>query len=159
MLGILEDITKGEGKLEDIDLLMGLAKSIKAGSLCALGGTAPNPVLTTIRYFRDEYEEHITEKRCRALVCQSLISYYIDPDNCEGCMICHRNCPTEAIKGAKRMVHVIDSDKCIKCGVCAEVCPPKFAAVKKVSGEKMEIPSESTPVRTSKPEGKAATDE
>ncbi|MFC2024269.1 NADH-quinone oxidoreductase subunit NuoF [Chloroflexota bacterium] len=158
MLGILEDITSGGGKPEDIDLLLDLAESIKAGSLCALGGTAPNPVLTTIRYFRDEYEEHINEKRCRALVCTALTDYYILPDKCQGCLICLRNCPVGAIAGDKRMVHVIDQDKCIRCGVCLEVCPPRFKAVAKASGEKIKTPSAPIPIAT-KPSGRQASDE
>ena len=155
MLDTLESITKGEGRIEDIDLLLDLAQQIKAGSLCALGGTAPNPVITTLRYFRDEYEEHIIQKRCRALSCQSLISFYIDPEKCQGCMICIRNCSLEAIRGDKRMVHVIDQDKCVKCGVCLDVCPPKFGAVVKVSGEEFSVPSEPIPV---KPLKKASKD-
>ena len=154
MLDILEDITKGEGRIEDMDLLLDLAEQVKAGSLCALGGTAPNPVITTLRYFRDEYEEHITEKRCRALSCQSLISFYIDPEKCQGCMICARNCSVEAIAGDKRMVHVIDQDKCIKCRVCLDVCPPKFDAVVKVSGEEFSVPSEPIPVKPLKKDSK-----
>ncbi len=154
MLDILEDITKGEGRIEDIDLLLDLAEQVKAGSLCALGGTAPNPVITTLRYFRDEYEEHITEKRCRALSCQSLTSFYIDPEKCQGCMICARNCSVEAIAGDKRMVHVIDQDKCIKCRVCLDVCPPKFDAVVKVSGEEFSVPSEPIPVKPLKKDSK-----
>jgi NADH-quinone oxidoreductase subunit F len=156
MLNILEDITSGKGKPEDIDLLTGLSKSVKAGSLCALGGTAPNPVLTTLRYFQDEYEEHIVQKKCRALVCTALTSYYILPDKCQGCLICLRNCPVEAISGDKRMVHVIDQSQCISCGACLEVCPPKFSAVVKVSGEEIETPPEPIPVRASKP-SKGAT--
>ena len=155
MLDILEDITMGEGRIEDIDLLLDLAEQIKAGSLCALGGTAPNPVITTLRYFRDEYEEHIIQKRCRALSCQSLISFYIDPEKCQGCLICIRNCSLEAIVGDKRMVHVVDQDKCVKCGVCLDVCPPKFGAVVKVSGEEFSVPSEPIPV---KPLKKASKD-
>jgi len=147
MLEMLEDICNGKGKPEDIELLENLANDIKDGSLCALGGTAPNPVLTSIRYFRDEYEEHVAKKRCPAAFCQSLVTYYIDPEKCEGCMICARNCPAEAILGDKRMVHVIDQDKCIKCGVCSDVCPPKFEAVKKVSGEEISVPSEPIPVK------------
>jgi NADH-quinone oxidoreductase subunit F len=147
MLDILEDITEGKGKPEDIDLLENLANDIKAGSLCALGGTAPNPVLTSIRYFRDEYEEHVANKRCPALFCPSLITYYIDPEKCQGCLICARNCSVDAIAGGKRMVHVIDQDKCIKCGVCLDVCPPKFDAVIKVSGEEFSVPSEPVPVK------------
>jgi NADH-quinone oxidoreductase subunit F len=152
MLNILEGITGGQGKPEDIDLLQRLSSSVKSGSLCALGGTAPNPVLTTLRYFRDEYEEHIAEKRCRARVCPALTSYYILPDKCQGCLICLRNCPAEAISGGKRMVHVIDQSKCEKCGVCLEVCPPRFSAVAKVSGEEIATPAEPVPVAAAKPD-------
>jgi len=150
MLNILERITKGGGEEEDIDKLQKLAETIRDGSLCALGGTAPNPVLTTLRFFRNEYEAHIKEKRCPALVCKELVSYYILPDKCEGCMICLRNCPVGAIKGEKRMIHIIDQDKCTKCGTCLSVCPPRFHAVTKVSGEKIEVPEEPTPVASSK---------
>jgi len=147
MLDMLQNICSGKGKLEDIDLLFNLSQQVKAGSLCALGGTAPNPVLTTIRYFRDEYEAHIKEKRCPALACPQLISYYILPDKCQGCGICLRNCPSEAIAGGKRMVHVIDQEKCIKCGTCLEVCPERFGAIVKVSGEEIEVPKEPVPVK------------
>jgi len=147
MLDILERITKGEGKPGDIEQLQRLAETVRDGSLCALGGTAPNPVLTTIRYFRDEYEAHINEKRCPAKVCQELISYYILPEKCEGCMICLRNCPAEAISGGKRMVHIIDQEKCTKCGTCLDICPTRFSAVVKVSGEKMSVPEQPVPVR------------
>jgi NADH-quinone oxidoreductase subunit F len=146
MLDILERITKGEGKPEEVDLLAELAESVKRGSLCGLGQTAPNPVLTTIRYFRDEYEAHVNQKRCPALTCKALVSYYILPDKCQACMICARNCPTKAIKGGRGLVHVIDQGKCTKCGTCLEVCPSRFAAVVKVSGEKVEVPSEPAPV-------------
>ena len=158
MLDILEDITNGKGKLEDIDLLMELSQAVKDGSLCALGGTAPNPVLTTIRYFRDEYEAHINEKRCPALTCTELISYYILPDKCEGCGICLRKCPSEAISGDKRMVHIIDQSKCIKCGVCGDVCPTRFSAVVKVSGEEVAVPSEPIPVTASKRNTEASSE-
>lgn len=151
MLDMLERICQGEGKPEDIDLLYELGLQIKAGSLCGLGQTAPNPVLTTIRYFRDEYEAHINEKRCPALSCTDLISFYILPDKCQGCGICLRDCPTEAIIGGKRMVHVIDQEKCIKCGTCLEVCPARFSAVVKVSGEEVTVPSEPVPVTAEKP--------
>ncbi len=157
MLNILERITRGEGKPGDIDRLEKLAQVVNAGSLCALGGTAPNPVLTTIRYFRDEYEAHVNENRCPALACTKLISYYILPDKCEGCVICLRNCPAEAISGGKRMVHVIDQEKCDRCGTCLDVCPDRFSAVVKVSGEEMAVPSEPIPVTTSKSK-KAAGD-
>ena len=156
MLDILEAICRGEGKPEDIDLLLDLGKQVKAGSLCGLGQTAPNPVLTTIRYFRDEYEAHIKEHRCPALVCSDLISYYIMPDKCQGCGICLRDCPAEAIIGGKRMVHIIDQSKCAKCGTCLEVCPARFGAVVKVSGEKVTVPSEPIPVIAEKPAGKSS---
>jgi NADH-quinone oxidoreductase subunit F len=146
MLDILEDIAAGNGREGDIDLLLELGQAVKDGSLCALGGTAPNPVLTTIRYFRDEYEAHIKEKRCPALACKALVSYYIDAEKCAGCGICARACPAEAIKGGKRLVHVIDQSKCIKCGSCLESCPDKFKAVAKVSGEAIEVPAEPVPV-------------
>ncbi len=146
MLDILEDIVNGNGRDGDIELLLELSEAVKNGSLCALGGTAPNPVLTTIRYFLDEYEAHISEKRCPALVCKALVSYYIDSEKCQGCGICARACPAEAIKGGKQMVHVIEQDKCIKCGTCLDVCPTKFGAVTKVSGEPVAAPTEPVPV-------------
>lgn len=126
MLEILDRITIGEGKEGDIELLEDLATQIKDGSLCGLGQTAPNPVLSTIRYFRDEYEAHIHDKKCPAKVCKSLITYEII-EKCIGCGMCRRNCPTEAISGKVKELHVIDQDKCIKCGKCFEVC--KFESV------------------------------
>jgi len=135
MLDILEDITSGRGKEGDIELLLELGQAVKDGSLCALGGTAPNPVLTTIRYFRDEYEAHISERRCPALFCRPLVTYQIDPEKCQGCGICARACPVEAISGHKREVHVIDQSKCTRCGTCLSVCPPRFGAVVATSGE------------------------
>lgn len=159
MLDILTNICKGEGKPEDIDRLLDLGKQVKAGSLCGLGQTAPNPVLTTIRYFRDEYEAHIKEHRCPALACTNLVNYYIMPDKCQGCGICLRDCPAEAIVGGKRMVHVIDQAKCAKCGTCLEVCPGRFDAVVKVSGEKLEVPNAPIPVaakKDTKPAGESA---
>jgi NADH-quinone oxidoreductase subunit F len=154
MLGILERITQGEGKPEDIEQLQRLAETVRDGSLCALGGTAPNPVLTTLRYFRNEYEAHINEKRCPARSCQKLVSCYILPDKCEGCGICLRACPVEAIAGGKRMIHVIDQSKCTRCGACIDVCPPRFSAIAKVSGEKIEVPEEPVPVTPKKKQGK-----
>ncbi len=150
MLDTLEGITQGKGQPEDLEHLEYLAKLVSSTSLCALGGTAPNPVLTTLRYFRDEYEAHINDKRCPALVCKELISYYINPDKCEGCGICLRNCPVEAIAGGKRMVHVIDQEKCSKCGTCLSICPVKFSAVVKVSGEALAVPSQPIPIAASR---------
>jgi len=129
MLEMLDRITKGEGKEGDIELLEELCYSIKDGALCGLGQTAPNPVLTTIKYFRDEYEAHIKEKRCPAGECSDLIEYSVDADLCRGCTLCAKNCPVEAISGSVKQPHVIDTDKCIKCGKCYSVC--KFGAVKK----------------------------
>jgi NADH-quinone oxidoreductase subunit F len=128
MLEILEKISKGEGKLEDLDELEQLGNSIKDGSLCGLGQTAPNPVLTGLKYFREEYEAHIVDKKCPAKKCTDLLTYTIDPDKCTGCTLCARNCPTEAISGKVKEVHKIDQDLCIKCGNCYDVC--NFDAVK-----------------------------
>jgi len=155
MLTILERITNGEGKPEDIPVLQKLADDIKAGSLCQLGQTAPNPILTTLRYFKSEYEAHINEKFCPALVCPKLINFYIMPEKCQGCGICLRSCPAEAIVGGKRMVHVINQEKCAKCGTCLEVCPERFAAIVKVSGKKLDVPAEPTPVIAEKPKAAA----
>jgi len=142
MLHILEDITVGQGKIEDIDLLLRLAEDVKAGSLCGLGKTAPNPVLTTIRYFRDEYEAHILEKKCPAKVCPELTAYYILPEKCErSCEHCVLTCPTEAIKGEKGEIKVIDQEKCVNCGTCMDVCPPEYDAVVKLSPVSL-LPSE-----------------
>ncbi|MFW0860341.1 MAG: NADH-ubiquinone oxidoreductase-F iron-sulfur binding region domain-containing protein, partial [Dehalococcoidia bacterium] len=134
MLEILTRIYQGEGREEDLALLEELATTVKDGSLCGLGQSAPNPVLTTIRYFREEYEAHIYEKKCPARVCKALISYRILPDKCKACMICLRKCPVEAITGAKNEVHVIDQDKCDRCGVCLSVCPERFSAVECIPG-------------------------
>ena len=123
MLEILTRITEGKGKLEDIDLLIDLSEKIKSSSLCGLGQTAPNPVLTTLKYFRDEYEAHIVDKRCPAGVCKALITYRIDPEKCIGCTICAKNCPVDAITGEVKQVHEIDNQKCIACGKCYQVCP------------------------------------
>ncbi|AEF17612.1 MULTISPECIES: NADH-quinone oxidoreductase subunit NuoF [Thermoanaerobacterium] len=123
MLELLNKITSGKGEEGDIEKLEALANSIKASALCGLGQTAPNPVLSTIKYFRDEYEAHIKEKRCPAGVCQALLKFRIDPDKCKGCGICAKNCPTNAISGKVKQPHVIDQDKCIKCGTCMDKCP------------------------------------
>ena len=135
MLDILNKICTGKGSPKDIEELENLSGWTKKGSLCGLGKTAPNPVLSTLRYFRDEYEAHIKEKRCPACVCKELTAYHIDPEKCQACMICLRKCPAEAIMGGKREIHVIDRGKCTKCGICFEVCPPRFGAVQKISGE------------------------
>jgi NADH:ubiquinone oxidoreductase subunit F (NADH-binding)/(2Fe-2S) ferredoxin len=147
MLDILRRICDGNGKEEDLPLLQKLSEQIKAGSLCALGQTAPNPVLTTLQHFKDEYKAHIEEKRCPAKVCNALVSYFILPDKCQGCGICARDCPAQAVTGGKRMVHLIDQQKCIKCGRCIDLCPPKFSAIVKVSGEKIDVPEKPVPVK------------
>lgn len=132
---ILTDITEGRGREGDIELLEELSDAIRDTSLCALGGTAPNPVLTTIRYFREEYEAHIRQRRCPAYFCKTLVSYYILPDKCQACLICLRDCPVEAIEGSKNHIHVIDQSKCTKCGACLDVCPERFSAVTRLSGQ------------------------
>jgi NADH-quinone oxidoreductase subunit F len=127
MLGIVRDVTEGNGKMEQLDLLEELAEVVRDTSLCGLGQTAPNPVLSTIQYFKSEYSEHIEEKRCRAGVCKALISYEIDPDTCTGCVRCIRSCPSQAISGEKKKPHTIDVTKCERCGLCFEIC--EFDAV------------------------------
>ena len=135
MLLILEDFVKGEGVEEDLNLLEELAQDVGEGCLCHLGGSAANPVLTTLRYFHDEYEAHVKEKRCPALVCRELITYYIVPEKCErGCDHCVLTCPTEAIVTDERTrTKRILQDECVKCGTCLDVCPPEYSAVIKVS--------------------------
>ncbi len=140
MLKILTRITEGKGEEGDIELLEELAEVAKEAALCALGQTAPNPFLSTLEYFRDEYEAHIKEKRCPSLYCKDLISYYIDPEKCSACMTCLKKCPSDAIIGAKKTIHVIDQEKCTKCDTCFEVCPTRFRAVQKISGEPVPPP-------------------
>jgi NADP-reducing hydrogenase subunit HndC len=123
MLEYLDRFARGQGSPEDIDDLQNLARAISVGSLCALGGTAPNPVLTTINYFKDEYLAHVVDHRCPGGVCRDLITYAIDPEICNGCGLCIRNCPQECISGEKKKPHTIDTSSCIRCGQCMDVCP------------------------------------
>ena len=129
MLEILEKITKGQAEMEDLDKLEELCRHLQSASLCALGQTAPNPVLSTLRYFRDEYIAHIVDKKCPAGVCKDLLNYRIDPDKCRGCTLCARTCPADAIIGKVKEVHMINPEKCVKCGACMEKC--RFGAIYK----------------------------
>ncbi len=129
MLLLLEKITKGEGTMEDLQTLEDLAHMVKEMSLCGLGQTAPNPVLTTLRYFRDEYEAHIRDKRCPAGVCVDLIRFEVDPEKCKKCGLCAKNCPVNCISGDRQTPYLIDQERCIKCGTCLEKCP--FDAISK----------------------------
>ncbi len=140
MLRILNSIIEGKGKEGDIELLEELSEVLNAAALCALGQSAPNPFLSTLRYFRHEYEAHIRDKKCEAHSCKELISYYIDPEKCTACTLCFKKCPSDAIIGEKKMIHVIDQEKCTKCDSCFEVCPTKFGAVIKISGEVVPAP-------------------
>ena len=129
MMELLEKITDGKGTLEDIDRLEELAYYIKENSLCGLGQTAPNPVLATLKFFRDEYVAHVVDKRCPAGVCKKLLNFSIDPEKCKGCTLCARKCPVGAISGTVKNPHTIDTTKCIKCGACMDNC--KFGAISK----------------------------
>ena len=131
MAEIVTDITKGKGKKEDIELLEDLATVVKDTSMCGLGQTAANPVLSTLKYFRGEYETHIEKKECPAGVCLALIKFSILAEKCTGCGACKKVCPQQAISGEKKQTHIIDQNKCIKCGICLETC--KFNAIKKGS--------------------------
>jgi len=135
MFDILQRITDGEGQAGDIDRLVELGEFVKEGSLCGLGQTAANPTLSTIRYFRDEYEAHINDGACPARACKQLIKVWIDPNKCVGCRVCLDVCPTEAIAGGKKLIHVIDQDLCTQCAECYEVCPPKLDAIVKLTGK------------------------
>ncbi len=135
MHGILERISSGRGQMSDLDLLEEIARTVKEGSLCGLGQTAPNPVLTTLRYFRKEYERHIERNQCSAFVCDAMVSYHIDSDRCSGCGACARVCPVKAISGEKKKPHTIDLEICIRCGLCLNTCPEIYAAIYRRSGE------------------------
>jgi len=147
---ILTDIVSGKGKEEDIEKLRQIAEASSSSALCALGQTSANPMLTTLRYFADEYEAHIKEKRCPALSCKPLINFYIDPNKCTACTLCAKTCPVQAIDGAAGKIHIVDQSKCIKCGSCYDAC--RFKAVSKISGKPVppSIPEEQriiTPVK------------
>ena len=134
MAEILARITAGEGTLDDLAKLEELASTVKRGALCGLGQTAPNPVLSTLRYFRDEYLAHIVDRACPALVCKSLIAFAIDPAKCVGCLLCKKSCPVDAISGEPKKAHAIDQAACIKCGACLTACPARIGAVSKSTG-------------------------
>jgi NADH-quinone oxidoreductase subunit F len=129
MLAILQKIAGGKAEIDDLARLERLANVVRNGSLCGLGAGLPNPVLTTMKYFREEYEQHIRDKTCPAQVCRGLIAYSIDPERCRGCGLCSDICPAGAISGERKAAHVIDPEACIKCGSCMTVCPEKFGAV------------------------------
>ena len=148
---ILSDICAGKGKSEDIQTTEEIAETMRETLLCALGRTAANPVLTSLKYFRDEWEQHIIEKRCPANACKALIDFYINPEKCQACLLCLKECPAGAIQGDKDQVHWINQEKCIKCGTCYEIC--NFHAVKKLSGEPIPPPPEGMkPIRKLKGE-------
>jgi NADH-quinone oxidoreductase subunit F len=152
MLEIMDDIVQGRGSMDQLDLLESLAQDIKLGSLCNLGKTAPNPVLTTLRYFRDEYEAHILKSCCPAKVCRALTAYYIVPQRCERtCDACVGSCPTEAIWVNPRRLKVIDQAVCIQCGACVDACPKQYNAVVKIS------PLAELPDKGKRPEGEQTT--
>ncbi len=147
MREFLKDITSGESKTDDIELLLDLGGAMKLGSLCGLGKTAANPVLTSINNFRDEYTAHVSRKRCPAKACKALIVFYIQPGNCQGCTKCLQECPANAITGGEKMIHIIDQGKCTKCGKCLEVCPAEYNAVNRIAGGRPPaLPTEPVPV-------------
>ena len=134
LLEVLTRISSGDGRPDDVEFLEELSHAVRDGSMCGLGSTLPNPVLSTIRHFREEYLAHIEEGACPALVCRELIRYVIDPEACVGCPLCREACPTGAVAGAHKVAHVIDQATCHRCGACFEVCPPKVAAVSRITG-------------------------
>jgi NADH-quinone oxidoreductase subunit F len=146
LFSILTDITTGKGQSHDIDLLEELSDGMQTGSICGLGQTAPNPVLTLLKYFREELEAHLKKKRCPALVCRKFITLHILGEKCGGCGRCRERCPEEAIAGDEGMIHVIDAEACTKCGVCLEICPAEYSAVIKAGGVKPRTPAEPVPV-------------
>ena len=133
MCEILTDITEGCGKEEDLELLEEMGEVVKDASMCGFGQTAPNPVLSTLKYFRNEYDAHIEEKKCPAGICKSLFIYVIDAEICTGCQLCKKKCPQDAIQGERKKPHIIVQDQCIKCGICYDVC--KYDAIFKTTGE------------------------
>ncbi|MHA1462454.1 MAG: NADH-ubiquinone oxidoreductase-F iron-sulfur binding region domain-containing protein [Candidatus Heimdallarchaeota archaeon] len=139
LLDLLVKISKGFGNIDDFELLEELAFTISQGSLCGLGKTAPNPVITTLTYFRDEYKAHVIDKVCPAKVCKDLFLYQVDAETCIGCEICRKRCPVGAITGEKKQPHVIDFEKCIKCDVCSTNCPAK--AIRKIDKVSVKIVS------------------
>ena len=147
LLEVLTRISNGEGCEGDLEFLEELGQAIKDASMCGLGQTLPNPVLSTLRYFKDEYAAHISDKNCPAKVCKPLIKYYIEPDKCPGCTLCLKNCPAGAVKGENKYIHVIDQSVCTKCGECFDICPPKVSAVVKLTGqEALELKSLPDPI-------------
>jgi NADH:ubiquinone oxidoreductase subunit F (NADH-binding)/(2Fe-2S) ferredoxin/Pyruvate/2-oxoacid:ferredoxin oxidoreductase delta subunit len=138
LLEVLTRVSEGEGQEGDLAFLEELSNGVKDASMCGLGQTLPNPVLSTLHYFREEYEAHLKDRTCPALVCKNLVKFTIDPDKCPGCALCLKNCPAEAVRGGTRLVHVIDQARCTKCGQCLEVCPPKVSAIRKVTGREAE---------------------
>jgi NADH-quinone oxidoreductase subunit F len=134
MREILDGIVSGQGREDDLQILKEVADLMRKTSLCALGRTAVNPVLSTLYYYSDEYAAHIIEKRCPSLACKALVSYYIEPKDCIGCNLCKKNCPQGAIEGEEGSISVIDQSRCTRCGICFDVCPPKAKAITKVSG-------------------------
>jgi NADH-quinone oxidoreductase subunit F len=140
LIYIYERIMEGKGRVEDFKMLEDLSTILEGASLCALGSTAQNIVVTTLKYFREEYEAHIYYHSCPAMVCKPLINYTIIGDKCTGCMRCVKSCPVNAISGEPKKPHIIDLDTCIKCGACTEACPERFNAIEKRTGTFKEIP-------------------